>query len=169
MMPFQTPSRSPGRSQRSPRTNRKWQAELMPPPPPPAFVDPNRFKTPGRTGTAQRKGKDGLDSRPPVASPSFATLQDSFSVDPEAVADRLSKRAKQMHTPSQLPVFGDDAMRDTGRMSPEEGGFGVDLEPMPYQPAPVTDEPDQFQIERSDADLRGEVSIIRVLLHPTSR
>ena len=158
LVPFQTPSRSPGRSQRSPRTNRKWQAELMPPPPPPAFVDPNRFKTPSRAGTSQRKGKDRLDGKPVAASPSFANLQDSFSVDEEAVANRLSKRAKQVHAVSNSLVFGDDDLRDEVRLSPLEGGFGLDLDPAPYRQASTVDEPDQFQVERNDADMRGEVS-----------
>lgn len=154
--PFQTPSRSPGRSQRSPRSNRKWQAELMPPPPPPAFVDPNRFKTPGRAGTSQRKGKDRLDLKP-AASPSFSNLQDSFHVDPNVELDRLNKRAKQTHVGSALSPFDEDDRRGDAKSSPPyDGGFALDIEPTSYPPA-QTDEPEQFQIERSDADLRGEV------------
>jgi hypothetical protein len=156
MAPFQTPSRSPGRSQRSPRSNRKWQAELMPPPPPPAFIDPNRFKTPGRAGTSQRKGKDRLDLKP-VASPSFSNLQDSFHVDPNVELDRLSKRAKQTHLGSALPPFDEDDRRGDAKSSPPyDGGFALDLDPVPYRPAQA-DEPEQLQVERSDADLRGEV------------
>lgn len=157
MAPFQTPSRSPGRSQRSPRSNRKWQAELMPPPPPPAFVDPNRFKTPGRAGTSQRKGKDRLELKP-AASPSFSNLQDSFHVDPNVELDRLSKRAKQTHVGSALPPFDEDDRRGDAKSSPPyDGGFALDLEPMPYRPVQA-DEPEQLQVERSDADLRGEVN-----------
>ena len=160
---LQTPSRSPGRNQRSPRSNRHWQAEMMPPPAPPAFVDPNRFKTPQ---TASRIGPSQRKMVPPKSAPSpgFRMLQDSFSVDPDIESSRMTKRPKQSRM-SMTPAFGEDENDMPLGFSPprhkgnDNDGFEMDFAPLPLKsPLAGIDEPDEFQIRRSDADLRGEVS-----------
>jgi len=161
---LQTPSRSPGRNQRSPRTNRHWQAELMPPPAPPAFVDPNRFKTPqtaSRIGPSQRK----MVPPKPAPSPGFTMLQDSFSVDPDVETSRMMKRPKQSRM-SMTPAFGEEENDMPLGFSPprhkgnDDDRFDMDFAPLPSKsPLSGMDEPDYFQIRRSDADLRGEVGL----------
>jgi hypothetical protein len=73
-LPFETPSRSTGRNQRSPRANRT-ESRLgdMGPPPPPRF-DTSAFKTPM---SQSRHGK--VFSTKPVPSPGFKGFQNAFS------------------------------------------------------------------------------------------
>jgi hypothetical protein len=133
---------------------------MPPPPPPPAFIDPNKFKTPtsaNRAGPSQRRIISAQAK--PISSPGFSNLQDSFSVDPDAEISRMSKRPKQSHmTASQTQAFGDedDTHMEFSPPRGNENDFGSDFGPALKPPLGIEEPPDMF-MEKSEADLRGEV------------
>jgi hypothetical protein len=102
-------------------------------------------------------------------------LQDSFSVDPDLEMSRMTKRPKQSRM-SMTPAFGEDENDMPLGFSPprhkgnDSDGFEMDFAPLPLKsPLTVMDEPDEFQIRRSDADLRGEVSLKMSVSHSFDR
>jgi hypothetical protein len=154
-LPFETPSRSTGRNQRSPRANRT-ESRLgdMGPPPPPRF-DTSAFKTPM---SQSRHGK--VLSTKPVPSPGFKGFQNAFSAGPSVFTDdRPDKRVKRLHA---VPAMEDEneLEDDAGRFdsSPREGRDDHDMDRTDDKTREGADQTQEtWSTGRDDATNRREI------------